>query len=36
MIAVCDMIKFGFKKVDFDSSVRNISEENKAGDWIVS
>lgn len=31
MAAVCNMIKFGFKKDDFSSSVGNVQEEVKPG-----
>lgn len=36
MAAVCNIIKFGFKKDDFGSSVGNVQEEDKPGVWMVS
>lgn len=36
MVLVCNVIRFGFTKDDFGSSMGNIWEEKKIGGWIVN
>lgn len=36
MASVCNMIRFGFRKDDFGSSMGNIQEENKTGVKLAS